>query len=85
MTTAQLTDFHAWLYNALPLSSSDLMAELQLCHKALPDAYRDMPKDALQLTSAIRQLEKAGLIEKRGSLWHWLQEPSRKEPQACLF
>lgn len=66
---------------ALPATNAELLGE---CHarRKLPDC-EFLPADAAELSEALRALEVAGRIERRGTEWRWVSE--RKCDEALLF
>lgn len=77
--------FHSWLRYCLPASPSEIMADLQICHRTLKDEYAGFPKDAPALSAALIGLEEDGLLERRNGCWFWLAEAVKAEPQRELF
>jgi limonene-1,2-epoxide hydrolase len=84
--TDQLRDLHNYLRACCPASGSTIMREIQLTRKADEKAAALLPKDAVELGIAIKQLTVAGLLEVRADrLVYWLMEPVKAEPQGVLF
>lgn len=84
--TDQLRDLHNYLQGCCPASGGTIMGDIQLTRKADPKAAALLPMNALELTTAIRGLEIAGLLEKRAdNLWYWLNEQPKQEAQRALF
>ena len=85
MTPEIQTALHAFLRLELPARESELVDRLALLHRALPASYEGWPKSAEEVFEALCDLQREGLVEKRGFEWWWIGRPAKQESKERML
>lgn len=80
-----LPAFHSWLRTALPNDAAGLLRELEVSHRAMPEAFKDFPRDGKQLSEALLALAVKRLLRREGTEWRWCAEAKEEPKQGALF
>ena len=82
-----LEEFWNWLRLETPARVDELVARVEVLHRMLPKSYAGWPKDAAEVSDALRALEIQGRVERVGSDWRWVGKVAveKREPQRELF